>query len=56
MPAAPLRSFGEAGRQFPKLGYILSAGTRHCERSEAALISDMSMSLYSIASIAETPC
>ena len=44
-----------AGRQVPRLGYIRSAGTRHCERSEAELISDMSMRIYSKASKVENP-
>ncbi len=33
-------------------GYVRESGTRHCERSEAELISDISMRVCSEASIA----
>jgi len=42
-------------RQVARLAYIRPAGVRHCGRSEAQLISDMSMGLCSAASIAESP-
>jgi len=57
LPAAPLRSFGEArpAGRFQSSVKIRSAATGHCERSEAELISDISMRIWSEASIAESP-
>ena len=54
---APLRSFGEARPAGSKARLCsCSWDTFYCERSEAKLISDISMRICSEASIAEIPC